>query len=192
MAVSIEGNLSVSASDPGGDELIDLNAYTMSGAEVTRLAGVSARSLINWRVRNIMHLGSTGPDGMISYSVADAVRLAAAGCLAQHSMAPLDVAALLAEEIARYCLTRPPAPPGGPRPNRNLVLAWGQFGPLFSWVDTTGRPGMTRQYPPRHDDDDRTSLRQPYIVIPADAIIDDVILRTEHLQVAPAAAEAVA
>jgi hypothetical protein len=177
-----EEPLSALPADAGGDEPINLTALTMTAAAVSRLAGVRHQSMDNWQRRNIMQFGKM-PAYRQRYSVLDAVRLAVVGSLSERGVAPLEVAGMLAEAVAQHCLARPPAPPGGPRPNRNLVLAWGDYGPLVSWVDTTGRPGMSAQYPPRHADAERAAMRRPYVVIPADAIIDDVILRTQFVPV---------
>jgi hypothetical protein len=169
--------------DPGGDEKIDVHARAYSLAEIAVLSNVSAMSVRNWLVRVRMNVGQKSWAGRWRFSLLDGLRLSVLQAICVRAdLVELEDGAKIAEAVVEEALKFLRQPPSGQRENFNVLVGWNEQGEIVVGSFRSLQPHLGHHWPPRATHDgDYQPLRAPYLVLPASAMVSDLMLRTDQI-----------
>jgi hypothetical protein len=171
--------------DHDGDFPIDLGKYQFTRPEAAYLARLKSKAVINWQQRKETgDIGWKSPDdGRWWFSIRDILALSVmADFCVRKPLLGIAEAAVVADMVVSAALdsTAPGANLDGYRPNANVLVAWDADGRMVAGVYDIRSPSY---YPPRgiDDPDDYQPLRRGHLVIPATAMLIDVVCRVKFL-----------
>jgi hypothetical protein len=174
-----------------GDVPIRLTERFLLLSDTSTVSGVPEKSVRNWMVRDIIPFGEKHPiTGRWMFSPLDALRLSCVHDLSLRMVFSLRDAARTAdtvvsaalEEIRRDYFTGLVSRDPLPRRNCNVVAGFAEDGALELFICDAKDSGAFA-YPRQEwsEDDGWRSLRRAHVVIPASAMLDDVLERIEQL-----------
>lgn len=170
-------------SDPG-DVPIQLTERQFTLPEAAVLSRVPQRSIRNWIARDVIQLGERHFLGRWMFSTLDVLKLAVMHNLCVEMTFSPPIAARVVEMVAQLAMdsTRRDASGAllddadGRRPNQNVVINFGEDGAPSAFVADIKRAGI--YYPPEGDSPEAKAMRRGHVVIPATAMLDDILERT--------------
>jgi hypothetical protein len=155
--------------------------------EAATLSRVPHRSIRNWMARDVIVLGERHFLGRWMFSVLDVLKLAVMHDLCVKMTFSPTIAAKLAEAVAQVAWDSSKRDASGAllagadnfRPNVNVILNYDEDGQPFVITADIKDPG--KYYPMLRGDAATASLRRAHVVIPATAMLFDVLARTEDV-----------
>lgn len=170
--------------DPGGDTPRSLLDRTLTFKDAAQLSELPESAIRNWIRRGLLPpgIGVRNGVGEWRFSEQDAIFLAVAGDLSRKLGLQLADAMVVARRVANYALEYVERLPDAAVPNTNVLLSYDDDGRAFACLaqGDTAR-STTRRDAPGLDAQTIKALRRPHVVIPATAIVVDVLLRTQSL-----------
>jgi hypothetical protein len=170
--------------NPHGDTPIDVHARAYSLAEIAVLSKVPEVSVRNWLVRvRLLNIGEKHWTGRWRFSLVDGLRLSVLQAICVRiDLVELDEAAKIAELVVEEALKFLRQPPSGQRENFNVLVGWSESGELVVGSFRSKQPHLGHHLPPKAANDGAYQpLRAPYLVLPASAMVADLILRTDKI-----------
>ena len=177
------------STSPFGDRPIDFSAPEFSLAEAARLATLEEKTVRNWIARGVMPVGKK-IGGRWGFTFLDVLAMRVASYLTNSLYIEPSVAAKIAPEAARYVQQRAiqssernPATGNlremetGVRHWQNIIITF-ESGNARFWLAGCD---PSRMMPPHYSEVEAAALRRPYFLIPADAMIADLIYDLEAL-----------
>jgi hypothetical protein len=155
--------------------------------EAATLSRVPHRSIRNWMARDVIVLGERHFLGRWMFSVLDVLKLAVMHDLCVKMTFSPSIAAKLAEAVAQVAWDSSKRDASGTltagadnfRPNVNVLLNYDEAGEPHVVMANIKDPG--NYYPPLRGEAGAASLRRAHVVIPATAMLFDVLERTEEV-----------
>jgi hypothetical protein len=174
----------MSKPDSYGDRPIDVHARAYSLAEIAALVNAPEKSVRNWMVRvRLLDIGAKHWTGRWKFSLIDGLRLSVLQSLCVRiDLVELDDAAKIADVVVEEALKFLRRPPSGQRENFNVLVGFDETGELVVGSFRSTQPHLGGHWPPRAANDGAYQpLRAPYLVLPASAMVADLILRTDRI-----------